>query len=133
MDPKVKNMIKFIFQNLVLPLVTIFLLIRLMGITDYLRLLGQAVLAFCFFMVGLKVYRRMILAPKDPKAMGKWAVITGKAPNPPAAAVLTHSAGTTSGIGRAFADHLAKKGMNLLIISRSEDKLKEQVKELEAE
>eukprot|EP00981_Chlorochromonas_danica_P014068 scaffold7265_cov159-Ochromonas_danica.AAC.1 len=47
--------------------------------------------------------------------MGKWAVITG----------------TTSGIGRAFAERLAQRGLSLLIISRSEEKLKEQQAEIE--
>eukprot|EP00981_Chlorochromonas_danica_P012900 scaffold5545_cov170-Ochromonas_danica.AAC.3 len=47
--------------------------------------------------------------------MGKWAVITD----------------TTSGIGRAFANRLAQRGLSLLIISRSEEKLKEQQAEIE--
>jgi 17beta-estradiol 17-dehydrogenase / very-long-chain 3-oxoacyl-CoA reductase len=39
--------------------------------------------------------------------------------------------GSTSGIGKGFAEYLAKMGMSMLIISRSESKLKEQQKELE--
>jgi 17beta-estradiol 17-dehydrogenase / very-long-chain 3-oxoacyl-CoA reductase len=39
--------------------------------------------------------------------------------------------GSTAGIGREYAEHLAQKGMSILIISRSEDKLIEQKKEIE--
>lgn len=39
---------------------------------------------------------------------GKWCIVTG----------------ATQGIGKAYAEAFAKRGMNLLIISRSEDKLK---------
>jgi 17beta-estradiol 17-dehydrogenase / very-long-chain 3-oxoacyl-CoA reductase len=39
--------------------------------------------------------------------------------------------GSTSGIGKDFADHLASLGMSLLIISRTESRLKEQQKELQ--
>lgn len=38
--------------------------------------------------------------------------------------------GSTSGIGKEYADYLAKKGMSVMIISRSEDRLKEQAEEL---
>jgi 17beta-estradiol 17-dehydrogenase / very-long-chain 3-oxoacyl-CoA reductase len=41
---------------------------------------------------------------------GKWAVITG----------------CTDGIGKAYVDHLAQKGLNLVLISRNLEKLKEQ-------
>ncbi|CAE7829917.1 hsd17b12a, partial [Symbiodinium microadriaticum] len=40
--------------------------------------------------------------------------------------------GSTAGIGKEYADYLAKMGMSVLIISRSESKLKEQVAELQA-
>jgi short-subunit dehydrogenase len=42
--------------------------------------------------------------------------------------IILFFAGSTSGIGKGFADHLAEMGMSILIISRSEDKLKEQQK-----
>lgn len=38
--------------------------------------------------------------------------------------------GTTAGIGREYADYFAKIGMKVMIISRSEEKLKEQAQEL---
>lgn len=115
MDPKVKNFFIFIGKNIVLPLTVVVVLIRVAGVTDYFRLLGQAVLLFAAVRVGLQIYRRLIQPAKDPRKMGKWAVITG----------------TTSGIGRAFADRLAQRGLSLLIISRSEEKLKEQQAEIE--
>jgi 17beta-estradiol 17-dehydrogenase / very-long-chain 3-oxoacyl-CoA reductase len=40
--------------------------------------------------------------------------------------------GSTSGIGKDFAEYLAKAGMNILVVSRSVDKLEGQVKELKA-
>lgn len=42
------------------------------------------------------------------------------------------SAGSTSGIGKDFAEYLAGKGMSIVLISRTEDKLMEQKKELES-
>lgn len=43
----------------------------------------------------------------DLKTLGKWAVITG----------------ATDGIGKSYAKQLAKRGLNVFLISRSEDKL----------
>ncbi len=34
--------------------------------------------------------------------------------------------GSTDGIGRAYAEQLAQKGFNMMLISRSEEKLKSQ-------
>jgi 17beta-estradiol 17-dehydrogenase / very-long-chain 3-oxoacyl-CoA reductase len=52
----------------------------------------------------------LILPAKKPLEYGKWAIVTG----------------STSGIGKAFSEHLAKLNMNVLAISRSEDRLKDQ-------
>ncbi|XP_069043387.1 17-beta-hydroxysteroid dehydrogenase type 3 isoform X3 [Lepisosteus oculatus] len=48
-------------------------------------------------------------------SLGEWAVVTGG----------------SDGIGRAYATELAKHGMNIVIISRTEDKLKKVAKEIE--
>jgi short-subunit dehydrogenase len=48
------------------------------------------------------VYRRLLVPPKQPLEYGKWAIVTG----------------STSGIGKAFATHLASLGMNVCAISR---------------
>lgn len=78
LDPKVKNMIKFMTQNLIIPLTVIIIVIRAIGITDYFRLFGQATLAFLFYRIGLQFYRRVIMKPKDYRKMGKWAIVTGR-------------------------------------------------------
>jgi short-subunit dehydrogenase len=44
----------------------------------------------------------------------KWAIVTG----------------STAGIGKEFADYLSKLGCNILLISRTESKLKEQKEEI---
>lgn len=49
------------------------------------------------------------------KKYGSWAVVTG----------------CTDGIGKAYAEKLAKLGLNLVLISRTEEKLKNQAKELQ--
>lgn len=50
------------------------------------------------------------LLPGKPsfKRYGGWAVVTG----------------STDGIGKAFAEELAREGVNVLLVSRTEDKLK---------
>ena len=53
---------------------------------------------------------------KDLKKLGAWAVVTG----------------ATDGIGKAYAFELAKMGMNLVIISRTESKLQDVKKEIDA-
>ena len=49
------------------------------------------------------------------KRYGKWAVVTG----------------CTQGIGRAYAEELAKMNMNIILISRNQDKLNDLAKELD--
>jgi 17beta-estradiol 17-dehydrogenase / very-long-chain 3-oxoacyl-CoA reductase len=50
----------------------------------------------------------------DLKTLGKWAVITG----------------ATDGIGKGYAVELAKRGLNVFLISRSEDRLKATAEEI---
>lgn len=52
---------------------------------------------------------------KNLKKYGQWAIVTG----------------CTDGIGKAISDQLARKGLNLVLVSRSLDKLTEQAKEIE--
>lgn len=75
--------------------------------------------AVCTVFVSLQVIKVVcgflynhVLAPAmgagvDLKKMGKWAVVTG----------------STDGVGKAYAELLAKKGINIVLISRSKDKL----------
>lgn len=65
---------------------------------------------------AIKWIRFYVLKPeKDLTKYGKWAVVTG----------------ATSGIGEAYAHYLADKGFNILLISRSENKLKNVATSLE--
>ncbi|XP_076249421.1 very-long-chain 3-oxoacyl-CoA reductase [Calliopsis andreniformis] len=63
--------------------------------------------------IGILVWKKLI-APSfgfgiDLRTQGKWAVITG----------------ATSGIGKAYAEQLAEKGLDIVLISRSLPKLEE--------
>jgi 17beta-estradiol 17-dehydrogenase / very-long-chain 3-oxoacyl-CoA reductase len=50
---------------------------------------------------------RALHSGKSPKSYGKWAIVTG----------------ATDGIGKAYAQELAKRGMSVLLISRTQSKL----------
>lgn len=82
----------------------------------------------CTFIVGFQIVRCMtkilynnFIAPAlqingiNIKDTGKWAVITG----------------ATDGIGKAYAQLLASKGLNIVLISRTQSKLEEVAKEIE--
>jgi len=79
---------------------------------DVLHLVGAGALvilglkvAFCLFS---KLYKAFLASPVDlTKYKGKWAVVTGG----------------TDGIGKAFAVTLARKAVNVVLISRSQSKL----------
>ncbi|XP_055643211.1 inactive hydroxysteroid dehydrogenase-like protein 1 [Toxorhynchites rutilus septentrionalis] len=51
--------------------------------------------------------RSLVLREKLPEKYGPWAVVTG----------------STAGIGKSYAERLAKKGFNIVLVSRSESKL----------
>ncbi|XP_064634389.1 very-long-chain 3-oxoacyl-CoA reductase-like [Lineus longissimus] len=57
-----------------------------------------------------------ISAMPDFKKYGAWAVVTG----------------ATDGIGKAYANQLAKQGLNIVLVSRSPDKLADGAKEIES-
>ena len=116
LDPKVKNLIRFVVVNFGGAIALLVAGIKITGVTNPFTIIGFIGAAVGAWRLCLHVYRRLILPPKDPLAYGKWAIVTG----------------STSGIGKEFAEYLAKKGMSLLIISRSEDKLKAQQVELSA-
>ena len=81
--------------------------------TDPLRLLGLfflSLLIYRFVLPFLLSFYRFFLRPsRSLRKLGEWAIITG----------------ATDGIGLAYANELAKKGMNLLLISRNSTKLTE--------
>jgi len=67
--------------------------------------------AFTVINFGLKVltnfYKYFLRPSKNLKKLGEWAVVTG----------------ATDGIGKAYAFKLAKRGLNIVLISRTEAKL----------
>lgn len=79
-------------------------------------LLAKYGFSFAYFiMTMLKLYLLPMFGIKlNLKKFGEWAVVTG----------------ATDGIGKAIAKQLAKRGLNLVLISRSEDKLKAAAEEL---
>ncbi|ODM92833.1 Very-long-chain 3-oxoacyl-CoA reductase [Orchesella cincta] len=89
---------------------------------NFLEFIGCAfsvsVSFFFIYHVALFIYRNWVGVwlghNADIKTHGPWAVITG----------------CTSGIGRAYADSLAKRGLNLVLMSRSKEKLVELQSEL---
>lgn len=83
-----------------------------------LQSLGAVALVYILYKVveGLAALHAFFLRDgKNLKKCGEWAVVTG----------------ATDGIGKAYAAELAKKGLNVLLVSRTEEKLKDVQKELE--
>jgi len=62
------------------------------------------------------VYRYFVRSGINPKKFGSWAVVTG----------------CTDGIGLAISEELAKKGVNIVLISRSQQKLTDVAKQIES-
>lgn len=84
----------------------------------------------CVFVVSVQLLRKVfpwiyqnLLGPKvfgsgiKLKEMGQWALVTG----------------ATDGIGKAYATALAKKGLNVVLVSRTLSKLEDVAKEIETE
>jgi 17beta-estradiol 17-dehydrogenase / very-long-chain 3-oxoacyl-CoA reductase len=114
LDPKVRNLLIFVVNRTIGAVVLVKGFLYVTGETDPARLFGLAVLAIIGWRVLLMLYRRLVVPGKHPLAYGKWAIVTG----------------STSGIGKEFAEHFAKIGMSVLLVSRSEDKLNAQATEL---
>jgi len=74
------------------------------------------IVALRIVLVLLKRFYIHFLRPgKNLKKFGSWAIVTG----------------STDGIGKAIAEEFARKGLHLVLISRTLSKLQEQAKELE--
>lgn len=88
------------------------------AIFSYVGLAVCGVVAFRIALVLLGAVYTWGLRPRKNfvKSFGQWAVVTG----------------ATDGIGKAYAIELARAGMNVVLISRSADKLKEAAAEVEA-
>lgn len=68
----------------------------------------------CFCLLGLRqlfaaLYRYILRPAKNLEKLGKWAIVTG----------------ATDGIGKAYAVAFAKRGLSVVLISRSESKLRD--------
>lgn len=91
---------------------------------QYLDLFIEMVgFGYLFFYVFLKLPYKLALnigaflfnlGRVDLRSYGQWAIITG----------------CTDGIGKAYAEYIAKEGINLVLISRTLEKLNEQASEL---
>jgi len=89
---------------------------------ETLSILGALCIArFTFYMLGhiyegIRSYILPSLFPINlPARFGEWALVTG----------------CTQGIGRGYAISLAKRGMKVILVSRSEEKLRSLAKEIE--
>jgi len=84
-----------------------------------LSVVGGVYLLFCFYRILKYIYYLLVTfgfkSYVEFKKYGSWAVVTGG----------------TNGIGKALAHQLAAKGVNLIIISRDNSKLKQTAAELE--
>ena len=77
MDPKVRNLLKFVVKNMIGPVVIFIVALRFFGISDYFRLFGQITLVILLWKAGYAFYQRVLLPAKKPKDFGKWAIVTG--------------------------------------------------------
>uniref|UniRef100_A0A3Q3WTK4 Uncharacterized protein n=1 Tax=Mola mola TaxID=94237 RepID=A0A3Q3WTK4_MOLML len=92
-----------------------------MSSTDMLAIVGGLTLFFYLLKLIRRcwcVFREFVLSEVwqvDLRTYGKWAVVTG----------------ATSGIGKAYAFELARRGMDVVLVSRSGDTLQMVAKEIE--
>lgn len=63
----------------------------------------------------LRYLSKYVASPLDPRKLGEWALVTG----------------ATDGIGKGFCEELARKKVNLILVSRTTSKLEAVAKELE--
>lgn len=94
--------------------------IHLLMYMPFIRYLGFGVFVYCFFRFVWSLLNNIATfffsqGSVDFKKYGSWAVITG----------------CTDGIGKEFATQLAKRGLNLVLISRTLGKLEDLAHDLE--
>mmetsp|Transcript_58595 Transcript_58595/g.132643 ORF Transcript_58595/g.132643 Transcript_58595/m.132643 type:complete len:373 (+) Transcript_58595:83-1201(+) len=112
MNQKDKNLLKGLSILTGLSLLVLYLGLKIFG--DPLRLVGGLVVLYAFCCAAIAAYKAFLLKPVDPKSFGQWAVVTG----------------CTGGLGQEFAHRIAKRGMNLVLVSRSRSKLDALAEEL---
>ncbi|XP_041807964.1 hydroxysteroid (20-beta) dehydrogenase 2 [Chelmon rostratus] len=92
-----------------------------MSFTDILAVVGGFIVAFHLLKLAWRCwcgFRQFVLSElwqMNLRSYGKWAVVTG----------------ATSGIGKAYANELARRGLDVVLVSRSNDKLQMAAKEIE--
>ncbi|XP_078009130.1 17-beta-hydroxysteroid dehydrogenase type 3 isoform X4 [Phascolarctos cinereus] len=92
-------------------------------IQDQLLILVGALVCLNYLLKCVKFFKYFLLRLWNPlpksffRSMGEWAVITGAG----------------DGIGKAYSYELAKRGLNIVMISRTLEKLQEVAKEIEAD
>ena len=109
-DPKVRNLTLYVLPILLTVGGGVYAFTKYSTEKDPIKIFGYIVLILIIWRVLLHMYRRLFLPPKHPRDYGKWAIVTG----------------STSGIGKEFAEEFARLGMSIMLISRTESKLKEQ-------
>ena len=86
---------------------------------DLCEVIGFTALVWATFNIFIPLaqylYKLLVLSPVKPETLGEWAVVTG----------------STDGIGKAYACALAKRGMNIVLVSRSPYKLQNVAAEIE--
>ncbi len=113
-DPKVKNLFIFVTTRLGSVVGFCYGFIWCTNERDPMRLVAYLTIGILVWRICLSIYRRLIVPAKEPLAYGKWAIVTG----------------STSGIGKEFAEELARRGMSIMLISRNKTSLAEQAAEL---
>jgi len=81
----------------------------------FLATTGAFALVYVAARLAAFFYRLLCPVKLDIKKFGEWALITG----------------STDGIGRAYAIELAKRGLNVILISRTKEKLEQVAKEIQ--
>ncbi|CAF0852999.1 unnamed protein product [Rotaria sordida] len=82
----------------------------------FLAATGAFALVYVAARLAAFFYRLLCPVKLDITKFGEWALVTG----------------STDGIGRAYAIELAKRGLNLILISRTKEKLEQVAKEIQS-
>lgn len=82
-----------------------------------LRAVGGLFVGYWLLRFGRALRTAFVTKPVDPKRFGQWCIVTG----------------CTGGLGQEFARRAAKRGMHLMLVSRSQSKLDKLAGELRAE
>jgi 17beta-estradiol 17-dehydrogenase / very-long-chain 3-oxoacyl-CoA reductase len=82
----------------------------------FLAATGAFALVYVAARFAALLYRILCPVKLDIKKFGEWALVTG----------------STDGIGKAYAIELAKRGLNVILISRTKEKLEQVANEIQS-